>query len=99
MKWTPLLCAVTAALTLGACGGPEISASPTDRAQVRDLLPRARDIRCTRDAPGLTRCDVSVRKRPVGSEDWHCEFKGNELSGSRSCWSDNGSADSLSVKP
>ena len=96
--WSILACAL--ALALGGCGGPQISASPTDRARVRELLPRARDISCTRSAKGVTRCEVSVRKRPVGSEDWHCEFKGDvHLSGSSSCWTENGSADSLAVKP
>ena len=88
------------ALALGGCGGPDISAAPADRARVKELLPRARDIHCTRETNGATRCEVTVRKRPVGSEDWHCEFKGDvDLSGSSSCWTENGSANSLAVNP
>ena len=51
----------------------------------------------------MTRCEVRVRKRPVGLEEWTCEFvfrRGGSAdapaySGADACWTDGGSTDNL----
>jgi hypothetical protein len=53
------------------------------------------DVSCARRSARLTRCEMRVRKVPVGSESWHCEFVRGKDEGSDACWSDGGSAESL----
>jgi len=47
----------------------------------------------------LMRKTVWVRKRPVGLEEWTCEFvlrrSGSAYSGADACWTDGGSADNV----
>jgi hypothetical protein len=82
------------ALCCGAvvgCGDEPLS---PEQARVRYHLPDARDIRCEK-TPGVSRCRAWVRKRPVGREHWDCEFRGTRLSGTESCWTKDGSVESL----
>jgi hypothetical protein len=91
------LCAL--ALALGGCGGS--TASPADQRQVTRILPEARDIHCTHPHARLTRCRARVRKVPVGSARWDCEFSVDRVvdpaqsGGTEACWSEDGSPESL----
>jgi hypothetical protein len=65
---------------------------------VERYLRDVRDVACEHPA-GMTRCEVRVRKAPVGVEAWTCEFAflrsgGSALaySGSETCWTEDGSA-------
>ena len=54
-----------------------------------------RALDCAHRTATLTRCEVTVRRMPVGSEAWHCEFKDDGTSGVTSCWTEDGPPDSL----
>ena len=87
------------ALVLGGCGGGlDGSATPAERAKVERFLVNVRDVACEHPA-GMTSCEVRVRKRPVGLEEWTCEFvlrrSGSAYSGADACWTDGGSADNV----
>ena len=88
------------AVVLGGCGGGlDGSATPAERATVERYLLNVRDVACEHPA-GTTRCDVRVRKRPVGVEEWTCEFTfrrgpAQSYSGADACWTDGGSPDNL----
>jgi hypothetical protein len=91
------------ALALGGCGsGLDGSATSAERAKVERYLRNVRDVACEHPQ-GMTRCEVRVRKRPVGLEAWTCEFvfrRGGSAdapaySGADACWTDGGSADNL----
>jgi hypothetical protein len=87
------------ALALGGCGsGLDGSATPAERAKVERYLRNVRDVACEHPR-GMTRCEVRVRKRPVGLEAWTCEFvlrrSGSAYSGADACWTEGGSTDNL----
>ena len=93
-------CLMVCALAVGGCGGQDETATASQQARVKHWLPRARDIDCHR-RPGGFACRVTVRKRPVGFENWNCEFTrqaGSEpgsYSGAAWCDSKDGSLESL----
>jgi hypothetical protein len=94
-----LVTALCACCLLAGCGGDNVSATPDAEAQVRKWLPKAEDIRCTSPRKQVTSCEVTVPKRPVGTEHWHCSYVdhrgGAAYSGSHSCWTEDGSQESL----
>jgi hypothetical protein len=85
-------------LSIGGCGD---TASRAQQDLVRQLVPKARDIRCTRGPESVTRCQAVVGTPWQGIENWSCEFTVNSnrelqsYSGTRSCWSRNGTQKSL----
>ena len=87
------LCAIS---LLAGCGGDGGDAQAT----VKQWLPKAEQIHCTSPRQDVTSCEVSVRKVPVGTEHWHCSFEATRgeaaHSGSHSCWTEDGSPESLS---
>jgi hypothetical protein len=93
--WATALCAIS---LLAGCGGDGKGAGDAE-ARVRQWLPRADQVRCTSPRKQVTSCEVSVRKRPVGTEHWHCRFEdfrdGAASAGSYACWTEDGSQDSL----
>jgi hypothetical protein len=95
------VCLAGCALAVAGCGGN--SATPAQLRQVRHVLPEARDVRCAAHAGGVTRCELHVRKRPVGIEHWHCEFTlhpdAGSYSGTDSCWTEDGSPESMRSTP
>jgi hypothetical protein len=92
MRWAvlPLAC-----VALAGCGGLDGSATASQQALVSRYLKRVDDVSCARRSARVTRCEVRVRKVPVGSEAWHCEFSVDRTNGADACWSDDGSADTL----
>jgi hypothetical protein len=101
-RWTAL--AMGCALGIGGCGGLDGSATGEEQAEVRKLLRNVRDVACTH-RKDTTRCEVRVRKSPVGLEAWHCEFARSSSSqlgadsGSDACWTETGSRDNLRGVP
>jgi hypothetical protein len=86
-------------LALGGCGsGLDGSATSAERAKVERYLRDVRDVACEHPA-AMTRCEVRVRKRPVGLEEWTCEFvlhrSEQAYSGVDACWTEGGSTDNL----
>src|SRR3954447_3198587 len=92
MRWAVLL---VASVALVGCGGLEGSATASQRALVSRYLKRVDDVSCTQHSARVTRCEVRVRKVPVGSESWHCVFVRGGAEGSDECWSDGGSRRTL----
>jgi hypothetical protein len=92
MRWAVLLVACVA---LAGCGGLDGSATASQRALVSRYLKRVNDVSCTPRSARVTRCEVRVRKVPVGSERWHCEFVRGRDEGSDSCWTEGGSPENL----
>jgi hypothetical protein len=92
LTWPAALCAFC---LLAGCGGGDVSGD----AQVRQWLPRAEHIRCSSPRKDVTSCEVSVPKRPAGTEHWHCSFEDSRrdaaYSGSHACWTEDGSQESL----
>jgi hypothetical protein len=88
-----------ACISIGGCGGQ--AANRGEQAQVRHLLPEATNIRCARDQAAVTRCQALVGSPRQGLETWFCEFtdafdrEHERYSGTRSCWSRNGTQESL----
>lgn len=93
--WAAALCAIC---LLAGCGA-EVQASPDAETRVRKWLPKAKDIRCTSPRKQVMSCEVTVRKRPVGTEHWHCSFESVErdgaTAGASACWTEDGSQESL----
>jgi hypothetical protein len=91
--------ALSAICLLAGCGGDGKTGGDA-QAKVKQWLPKAEHIRCTAPRKGVTTCEVSVPKRPVGTEHWHCSFESVERgaadAGSHSCWTEDGSTESLS---
>jgi len=88
------------AVALGGCGDTsDMTSSKAQQRKVRELLPEARDIRCASHGRHAMRCQVHVRKQPVGVEHWTCEFEthaaGDATSGTAACFSEDGSMGSL----
>ena len=94
--WAAALCAVC---LLAGCGG-DGKPGGDPQAAVKKWLPKAERIRCTSPRKDVTSCEVSVPKLPVGTEHWHCSFEDTRgeavYSGSHSCWTEDGSQESLS---
>jgi hypothetical protein len=86
---------LVACAALAGCGGLEGSATPAQRALVSKYLRRVDDVSCAQRSPRVTRCEVRVRKVPVGSEAWRCEFVRGRDEGSDSCWTEGGSPENL----
>jgi hypothetical protein len=93
------VCAIAlGCLSIGGCGD---TASRGQQALVRQLVPKAREIRCTRDPDSVTRCQAVVGTPWQGLENWSCEFtfqsdrEKRTYSDTRSCWSENGTQKSL----
>ena len=90
-------------LAIGGCGGHGSidSADRSAQAHVRQFLPDAMVIRCSRDEASVVRCHALVGDVLRGIETWTCEFTVDPASerqsygGSRSCWSRNGRPGSL----
>ena len=93
--------AALAALCLLAvgCGGSDAKPSRDDLTQVRQLLPRADEIRCSSPRKHTRSCEVTVKKVPVGVEHWHCSFADYSadtlVAQAHACWTEDGSQDSL----
>ena len=86
------VCAIAlGCLAIAGCGHP---ASRAQQDLVRQLVPKARDIRCTRGPDSVTRCQAVVGTPWQGIENWSCEFTFDSnrerlaYSATRSCWSD-----------
>jgi hypothetical protein len=100
----PLLLALGCGIALGGCGGLDGSASDAEQAKVRRYLRNVHDVACTH-AKNVTRCEVQVRRSPVGREAWHCEFslvsdaEQRAFSGVDSCWTETGSPENLRRRP
>jgi hypothetical protein len=62
---------------------------------VSHYLRHVDDVSCAQRSPRVTRCEVRVRKVPVGSESWQCEFSRDRTNGADSCWSEDGSPESF----
>jgi hypothetical protein len=92
---TAALCAIG---LLAGCGG-DGKGDGDAQDSVRRYLPKAEHIRCTSPRKGVTSCKVDVPKRPVGTEHWHCSFEDSRrdaaYSGSHTCWTEDGSQESL----
>jgi hypothetical protein len=97
------ICAlVCGCAAVSGCGGQQSgdAASGRAQAQVRQFLPDANHIQCARRA-ALTRCNALVVHAWRKAENWSCEFAvdsnpgRSSSAGTRSCWSDNGSRESL----
>jgi len=100
-RWAALAMGCT--LAFGGCGGLDGSATGAERAQVYKLLRNVRDVACTH-AKDAARCDVRVRRSPVGFDTWQCEFsRGSDAervasSGSDACWTEDGSPGDLRLQ-
>ena len=100
-----LLLALGCGLAVGGCGGGlDGSASDAEQAKVRRYLRDVKDVACTHPTD-VTRCEVQVRKSPVGVEAWHREFsftsdpESAASSGVDSCWTEAGSSDTMRTRP
>ncbi len=100
----PLLLALGCGIALGGCGGGlDGSASDVEQAEVRKYLRNVKDVACTHPE-SVTRCEVQVRRSPVGVEAWQCEFssvsdsKHEASSGTETCWTETGSPDNLRTR-
>jgi hypothetical protein len=92
MRWAVFL---VACLALTGCGGLDGSATTSQRALVARYLKRVDDVSCAQRSPRVTRCEVRVRKVPVGRESWHCEFSRDRTDGGDSCWTEDGASETL----
>ena len=101
----PLLLVLGCGIALGGCGGGlDGSASDAEQARVKRYLHNVKDVACTHPND-VTRCEVQVRRSPVGREACHCEFsfvsdaESTAYSGADSCWTETGSPDNLRSHP
>ncbi len=93
------VCAIAlGCLAIGGCGD---TATRAQQDLVWQLVPKARDVRCTRGPASVTRCQAVVGTPWQGIENWSCEFtfesnrEDQSYGGTQSCWSDNGTGKSL----
>jgi hypothetical protein len=93
VRWRPI--SRVACVALAGCGGLDGSATASQQALVSRYLKRVDDVSCARRSAWVTRCEVRVRKVPVGSERWHCEFVRGRDEGNDSCWTEGGSPENL----
>jgi hypothetical protein len=96
MRLRLLTTALCALALLTGCGG---NGNASRDAQLKRYLPKAEHIRCTAPRKDVTSCEAEVPKRPAGTEHWHCSFEDHHDDGAsssaHSCWSEDGSQESL----